>query len=186
MMSKTVIEQPLRLAVIDASGNAAGWESQVCQRLVATLVRRGLAMVSDTPLAIDDPSDLGRHANELAEASCIVLCGPGEREGLAAYWRWLSENVGGPKLVVVCSWEAYDPALSEAVLRDEPTWAPIAVVPQSPVAARDGALFLLKFLVELDLHSQHTMTGRMAWFAWTKARELLRRRGLAARFELRT
>ena len=54
------------------------------------------------------------------------------------------------------------------------------------MSGREGGLFLLKFFTELDLHSEVNMTGRMAWFSWSKASELLKRRQLTGRFGLRT
>ena len=140
---------------------------------------------------MDLPGDLSLHAPLLEAASSILLVGPGASASLRAslkvwgYWEWLVANVAGPKLFACCSWEDYDASLSDLILQASDELAPIAVVQQSPVAARDGALFFLKFFTELELHSEGRITGRMAWFSWSKAKELLKRRRLPATFGLR-
>ncbi len=102
------------------------------------------------------------------------------------YWDWLSSRRDlTPKLFVSCTWEDYDAALSEDILKRPDTVAPLAVVQQSPVTDREAGLFLLKFFTELDLHSTDDITGRMVWFSASKARELLRRRRLTGKFGLR-
>ena len=54
------------------------------------------------------------------------------------------------------------------------------------MTGREGGLFFLKFFTELHLHSEVDMTGRMAWFSWSKATALLKRRRLKGSFGLRT
>ena len=135
-----------------------------------------------------DGNDLARLADQLATASCIVLLGSANnsRERLLNTWDWLLANVEGPKLAVACHWGAPDSQLTDAVLGSTASWAPIAIAQETNVLPREGALFLLKFLTEMDLHSTDRITGRMAWFAWKKAGELLKRRRMNARFGLRT
>jgi hypothetical protein len=49
---------------------------------------------------------------------------------------------------------------------------------------------MLKFYAELALHTEGAAatqtTGRMAWFAWRKAKELLTRRGFDGDWVLRS
>ena len=124
-------------------------------------------------------------------ANCLLLIGHGGETAppasaeLREHWAWLRANAAGPKLLAVCSWGDHDPAFSEEVLRASDDFAPLALVQESPVSGREGGLFLLKFFTELDLHSEVNMTGRMAWFSWSKASELLKRRQPRGRFGLR-
>ena len=187
MLSKTVIEAPLRVLVVDATENVEGFEWEVASRLLAVLGKRGVALVDDEPLKVADVSDIGRRADAVSAATCVVLLGsehgpPGR--GLAV-WEWIGSNVAGPKLAVVCQWGAGDWRLTDAVLEAPTRWAPIGIAQESAVSPREGGLFLLKFLTEMDLHSDERMSGRMAWFSWKKADELVKRRGMAVRFGLR-
>ena len=187
MLSKTVIDAPFRVLLIDATGNVGGFEWETSSRLLSALGRRGVALVDVEPLKVEDVSDIGRRTDALSTATCVVLLaseqGPPGR-GLAV-WEWIGSNVAGPKLAAVCQWGAQDPALTDAVLKAPSAWAPIGIAPETAVGPREGGLFLLKFLTEMDLHSDERMTGRMAWFAWRKADELVKRRGMAVRFGLR-
>ena len=191
MWSPTVIEAPPVVALVDASRNLAGWESEVCDRLFAAFARRGLRMVGEGASRVGEPEALASYGEALATASCVLLVGPGGAAGppagaeLRDYWDWLRANLAGQKLVAVCSWENHDPALTDDVLKAADGFAPLAVAQQSPVSARAGSLFLIKFFSELHLHSEGQMTGRMVWFSWSKARELLKRRGLEGSFGLR-
>jgi hypothetical protein len=183
VLSTSVIERPLALLLVDTTGNVEGWEWGVSNRLLTVLARRGVALVEERAIIIADSGDLTAHAKALAAASCVVLIGRGDDLGV---WQWLAANVDGPKLAVVCQWGDHVGQLANAVLKAPGDWAPIAVASESPVTPREGALFLLKFLTELHLHSDARTTGRMAWFASTKAHELLKRRRMTARFGLRT
>lgn len=183
MFSTSAIERPLVLLLVDTTGNAEGWEWGVSNRLLSVLAKRGVALASGQAITIVEAGELTAHAEVLAAASCVVLVGRGDDLDV---WRWLTANVDGPKLAVVCQWGHHDGELAQAVLKAPGDWAPIAVAPELPVTPREGALFLLKFLTELYLHSDDRTTGRMAWFASTKAHELLKRRRMTARFGLRT
>ena len=192
MMSSTVIPAPPSLLLVDASRNTAGWESELCDRMLATMARRNMSLVEQAAVRVSTAEGLGAHASTLQSASCIVLIGHGANGApypnadVRRYWQWLTANVTGPKLVAVCTWLSYDPELTNDILKTPHDLAPLAVAQQSVVAPREGALFLLKFFAELRLHSESsTMTGRMAWFSWTKAKELLKRRRLEAAFGLR-
>ena len=183
MFSTSAIERSLCLLLIDATGNSGGWEWDVSDKLMRVLGKRGLVLAEEQVIAITSVSDLAAHASSLGAASCVVLFCSGDDVDV---WHWLTTNVNGSKLAVVCQWGDQARVMADAVLKVPDAWAPIAVAADSAVAPREGALFLLKFLTELNLHSDNRMTGRMAWFAWTKANELLKRRRMTARFELRT
>lgn len=192
LSSRVVIEGPPTLLLVDASRDLAGWESGFCDRLCAAMVRRGLRLVGGRSLQVGAPEELGRHLPLLDAANCFLLIGHGVETTQSAsaelreYWAWLRANAAGPKLLAVCSWADHDPAFSEEVLQATGEFAPLALAQQSPVTGREGGLFLLKFFTELHLHSEVTITGRMAWFSWSKATALLKRRRLTGSFALRT
>lgn len=191
MFSQTVIPSPLSVLVIDASRNLSGWEAEFCDRLFSAMARRGLTMVGGEPLQVGEPAKLEPGLTALETASCLLLIGHGDASTSSAteargYLAWLKANVAGPKVLAVCSWQEYDPALTEEILSLPGEFAPLAVAQQSPITAREAGLFFLKFFTELDLHSNNEMTGRMAWFSWSKAKELLKRRRLEGTFGLRT
>ena len=188
MLSTTVIEQPFKLLVIDTTNNHEGWEWDISNRLLTVLGKRGVELVKDSPAMGADPRELERHSDSLSEASCIVLFGTsnGDSGSSVLVWNWLSSHVEGQKLAAVCEWGRHSPELTDAVLKSPSTWAAIAIAQESDVAPREGALFMLKFLAEMDLHSDDRVTGRMAWFAWKKADALVKRRRMDVRFGLRT
>ena len=191
MWSPTVIGSPPVLVLVDASRNLAGWESEFCDRLFNAMTRRGLRLVGSGPLAVDEPRQLAPHLPAIEDASCLLIVGHGQPDApsaaqeMRAYVAWLKANATGRKLLAVCSWHDYDPSLAQELLKDPSDFAPLAVVQQSPVTAREAGLFFLKFFTELTLHSESEMSGRMAWFAWSKAKELLSRRRLEGRFAVR-
>ena len=191
MWSPTVIETPPVVLLVDASRNLAGWESEFCDRLFTALARRGLRLEGSGSLRASGPERLKPHQRSLERASCLLLVGHGEETAPSAAVEirrcvaWLKANVAGPKLLAVCSWQDHDPALTEELLKAPTDFAPLALAQQSPVTAREAGLFFLKFFSELHLHSESQMSGRMAWFSWSKARELLNRRRLEGRFGVR-
>ena len=173
------------LLVVDASHNLHGWESEFCDRLYAGLRRRGLCLKSEEPVRVTQPGQLAPLLEGASPFNSILLLGHGVEEGLAedarldGYWEWLNRQEGLPQLLLaVCMWESYDAALSEKVLDTRDGFAPLAVAQKSPLTVREASLYFLKFFTELDLHSADEITGRMAWFADSKARELLKRRRL--------
>ena len=156
------------------------------------MARRGIQLAGGRPLQVGAPGELGPHRPALDAANCLLLIGHGSETApsasseLRGYWAWLQANAAGPKLLAVCSWADHDPAFSEEVLQASGDFAPLALAQRSPVTGREGGLFLLKFFTELDLHSEVNTTGRMAWFSWSKATALLKRRRLTGSFALRT
>ena len=179
------------MLVVDASRNLAGWESQFCDRLFNAMARRGLGLVGGGPLRVGAPQELEPQLRAPEAASCVLLVGhadtaaPSAAAEMQRYVAWLKANVAGPKLLAVCSWQHYDPALTEELLKAPSDFAPLALAQQSPVTAREAGLFFLKFFTELHLHSEDQISGRMTWFSWSKAKELLSRRRLEGRFGLR-
>ena len=191
MWSTASIQSRPTVLLLDASRNVAGWESAFCGRLFTAMGRRGLELVGDGPLTIDGLHQLGEHLKPLQHASCLLLVGPaGEAPSSAAaemrrYIKWLKANVAGPKLLAACLWQHHDPTLSDDLLKAPDDFAPLAIAQKSPITAREAGLFFLKFFSELHLHSVDQMSARMAWFSWTKANELLKRRGFEGGFAIR-
>ncbi|MBM3925003.1 MAG: hypothetical protein FJ320_03305 [SAR202 cluster bacterium] len=188
MWSPTVVEGKPRLLVIDASRNAAGWEAEAAGRFASTMLRRGIDVMGGVPLRVASPEELEGYGRQFAEANCLVLLTQGQAGGAAdlkAYWEWLAGHVSGPKLVTACSWGDYDASVNGLILGKQQTFAPLSVAPRAPVSQREGSLFLLKFFIELALHTEGQMTGKMVWFSWSKARALLKRRRLNDNFGVR-
>ena len=180
------------ILVVDASRNVGGWEYEFSDRLSGNMKRRGLLMETDSPVRVELPGDLLTHLESEKGFNCILLLAHGDgtcvqsAARLSSYWEWLNSGARlPPVLFAACMWEGYDPEVSREILESPDSFAPLAVAPQSPMTPREAGLFLLKFFTELDLHSDESITGRMVWFACSKARELLRRRRLTGKFGAR-
>ena len=188
MFSTTVIAGSPHVLMVDASQDLGAWEADFCVRLHTAMHRRGIPLVRPAPAAISRPDDLGPLV-ESADYNCICLFGPvepGTAPRITAYVDWLELHVAGPKLLTACAWEGSTEEEADRLLAPSPTFAPISLLPRGPVSAREAGLGLLKFYTELVLHAQSETTGRMAWFSWRKARELLSRRGFDREWVLRT
>jgi len=178
--------------MVDASRNLEGWEFEFCDRLYASMRRRGLLLKGSAPARVEQPEDLASHLEPQDAFNCILLFGHGDGEhvphgaDLRGYWAWLNSHTTlSPKLFAVCTWESYDPVTGQEILESPNSFAPLALAPQSPLTPREASLFFLKFFTEMELHSSDSVTGRMAWFSCSKARELLRRRRLPGKVGLR-
>ena len=188
LWSATVIAGRPTLLLVDASRNLAGWESGFCDRFFTTMRRRGIGLVGGGPLRTAHPEELLPHLDAVDEANCVLVVthdsetNPPSSAELRRYWEWMDAHVRGPKLFAGCSWHSYDPEVPQASLSNAGRFAPLAVAPQSPVTPREGGLYFMKFFTELDLHAEKEISGRMAWFSSSKARELLRRRRLDGTF----
>lgn len=177
--------------MVDASCNLMGWESEFCDRLFATMKRRGLSLKGKAPVRSEHPEDLQPCLVSQEEFNSVLLFSHahGQRARLETtlrnYWEWLNSYIQPVKLFVACSWDSYDPEVSQQILKSPKTFAPLALAPQSPLTPREAGLFTLKFFTEMDLHSSKEITGKMVWFSCSKARELLRRRRLAGKVGVR-
>jgi len=179
------------ILVVDASCNLGGWESEFCDRLFATMKRRKLLLQGSAPVRIPQPNALLPYLEPQEAFNCILLFSHGEGDyvppesKLSNYWEWLKCHVSPPKLFAACTWESYDPRVSQEILKSPQTFAPLALAQQSPLTPREAGLFSLKFFTEMDLHSSDSVTGKMVWFSCSKARELLRRRRLPGKVGVR-
>ena len=60
MLSTAVIEQPLKLLMIDTTNNNEGWEWDISNRLLTVLGKRGVVLVKDRPIVEGDAGGLER------------------------------------------------------------------------------------------------------------------------------
>lgn len=190
MWSSVTIPEKPSILVVDASRNLEGWEYEFMDRLFSSLRRSRLLLVRETPVRIEETQELGPYLS--AGFNCILFFSHGEGERvlpharMRTHWEWL--NLHGqlsPKLFAGCMSQSYDPAASQQVLESSQTFAPLALAPHSPLTQREAGLFLLKFFTELNLHSAESISGKMVWFSFSKARELLRRRRYTGKFGVR-
>jgi len=128
---------------------------------------------------------------ETAVYNCILFCVNGFGEGikqhqsLEYYWRQLKSSSLPDSLLAICSWQSFDPKTNEDILKHKDGFAKIAVALQSELTERESGLFYLKFFTELGLHASDEISGKMAWFSFAKAKELLKKRRYSGRFAIR-
>ncbi|HSE43623.1 MAG TPA: hypothetical protein VLH08_22875 [Acidobacteriota bacterium] len=174
MWSSVTIPGSPRILVADATQNAQGWEHEFANRLYRSLQKTGLQMVGSVPLFLNESEDLNALQSEF---NCLLLF---------THSDFLREQQELPScLLAVCATESVDPKISELLLKSNPPVVPFAIVPQSEMTAREAGLFYLKFFTELQLHSKDSISGKMVWFSFSKARELLKRRRYHAKFSVR-
>ena len=140
--SQITIPGKPRLLMVDASRNAQGWETELSDRVFNVLSRKEIEIAGRRLLRVNSPQDLGEALEDEQAFNCILLfCnaqGPRVRQefGLSAFWTWLSKHKTlSPKLVAVCTWEMDDPETVERILTADDTFAPLAVVPKSPLSS---------------------------------------------------
>ena len=190
MWSSIQIPGKPSILLVDATQNVQGFEFEFSDRLFHALKRSGIEMEGDSPLRIHSVETLAPHLQSY-ENNCILLCAHGSSEllpldaTLKQYWEWLNSHPVPHKLFAVCSWQIYDKAVTEEILKAKESFAKIALVPQSELTGREAGLFYLKFFTELSLHTEDHISGKMAWFSFSKAKELLRRRRYTGKFGAR-
>ena len=182
MWSSVTIPGRPTVLVIDATNNLAGWEHEFTDRLFNSLKKSELQLIGDAPIRIARIQELEPFLSQ--QFNCMILFSYGEQ--MKTHWRWLQAQTNlSPKLFAACMCEFYDAEVSQKILQSQQTFASIAVVPQSIASPRETGLFLLKFFTELNLHSQDNITGKMAWFSFSKATALLKKRRYTAKFVIR-
>ena len=176
------------ILMVDASCNQMGWEFEYCDRLYASMKRRGLHLKGTAPVRVKDPEKLLPHLEPQGSFNCILMFGHGQGENIApgselsGYWDWLNSHVHPAEVLFATSmWESHDPLVAKEILESPASFAPLALAPKSPLTPRETSLFFLKFFTELELHSSDNITGKMVWFSCSKAKELLRRRRLTGK-----
>ena len=175
MWSSITIPGAPQILLVDATQNVQGWEHEFSDRLFQSMQRSELQMVGNTPLRVRNVTEC--NLNDFA-FNCMILFSHLEPE--YNLLRLVSDLP--PFLLAMCGSQNFDPRISEEVLKSTPAVAPIAIAPLSSMTPREAGLFYLKFFTELKLHSSDHISGKMAWFSFSKAKELLRRRRYAAKF----
>jgi len=159
-------------------------------RFFSSLKRSGLQVNGEAPIHVTQIQELEPFLSQ--HFNCMILFSHGKQENvppdaqLKTHWDWLQAHPNlAPKLFAACMCQFYDAEITREILQSHQTFAPIAVVPQSSATPRETGLFLLKFFTELNLHSQDNISGKMAWFSFSKATALLKKRRYTAKFGLR-
>jgi hypothetical protein len=155
-----------RILMADDTQNQQGWEHAFSDRLYQSLKKSGLQMEADAPL----------HAsgNQLSEYqfNCLLIFAHSPTDVLET----LRPQNLSPHLLAICSTDGFDAESGESILKSNPATSPIIIVPLSAMSPREAGLFYLKFFTELKLHSKDSISGKMVWFSFSKAKELLKRR----------
>jgi len=190
MWSSVTIPGKPSILLVDASRNFRGWERDFCERLHGSLKRAGLSIEGNEPIRIAEAGEMEMYRSK--QSNCWIYFAHGTASNvptertLRHHWEQLNQHRDFPPVLFAgMMFDSYDAPTSELILKSSPSIAAIALAPQSQATARESSLFLLKFFVELNLHSDESITGKMAWFSFTKARELLRRRRYSGLFGAR-
>ena len=110
--SVTIPGRPTIL-MVDASRNQMGWEFEYCDRLFASMKRRGLHLEGSAPVRVKDPEELLPHLEAWGSFNCILLFGHGQGANVApetklsGYWACLNSHVRpADKLFAASMWES--------------------------------------------------------------------------------
>jgi hypothetical protein len=184
MWTQVSIPGSPQILMVDGTRNIEGWERDFFGRLRQSLQRSELAVDSHEVAA---PSELSG-ALQKSTFNCLLLFAHAESDqsSLRAFWETLRlQKYLPPFLFAICSPPEFDAEVNNEVLKSPSSLVPLAVAPQSPMSAREAGLFHLKFFTELKLHSAENISGKMVWFSFSKAKELLRRRRYSGKFGVR-
>jgi hypothetical protein len=159
---------------VDATRNTQGWEQEFANRLYASLKKTGLHMEGSAAFGVNKLEELNVFEFDF---NCLLL---------VTHSDFLQDQQSFPScLLAICAIESVDLQTSELLLKSNPPVVPFTILPQSQMTPREAGLFYLKFFTELQLHSSDNISGKMVWFSFSKARELLKRRRYSARFAVR-
>ena len=171
MWSSISIEGVPRILMIDVTQSKEGFSD----RLYQSLKKSGLQMAGDKPLHTI-PSHLSDY-----QFNCLLIFARSAKDVL--------ETIGSPHLssylLAICSTDGFDAKSGESILKSDPPIASMVITPLSAMSLRESGLFYLKFFTELKLHSTNSISGKMVWFSFSKAKELLKRRRYTAKFGVR-
>jgi hypothetical protein len=175
MWSSISIRSVPRILMADATQNQQGWEHAFSDRLYQSLRKSGLHMEADASLQAGG-IQLGEY-----QFNCLLILAHSLTDVLETLG---SQNLP-PYLLAICSTDGFDAESGESILKSNSPIAPIIISPLSAMSPREAGLFYLKFFTELKLHSKDSISGKMVWFSFSKAKELLKRRRYAAKFGAR-
>lgn len=175
MWSSVSIQGAPRILMIDVTQNKEGQEFAFSERLYQSLKKSELQMGSHEPLHTI-PTHFGDY-----QFNCLLIFAHSHQDVL--------ETIGPQRLpsylLAISSTDGFDASSGGSILKSNPPIAPIMIAPQSTMSLREAGLFYLKFFTELKLHSTDSISGKMVWFSFSKAKELLKRRRYAAKFGVR-
>lgn len=163
-----------RILMIDVTQNREGQEYAFSDRLYQSLKKSGLQMVADAPLYTAS----GQNDYQF---NCLLIFAHSQEDVLQT----VNSLDLSSSLLSICSTNGFDAKAGESMLKSDPTVAPIVITPLSTMGLREAGLFNLKFFTELKLHSADSISGKMVWFSFSKAKELLKRRRYSAKFGVR-
>src|SRR6187401_3508396 len=148
MWSSVTIPGKPNILIVDGSCNLEGWEHDFTDRLYSSFQRSGLDLFGEKAHRVQHPQQL--EAFKARNWNCIVVLAYGQADDapdatMIAYWDWLQNHATGPKVFAACMFHRYNEAVSQEVLRAQPTFAPIALAQQSTATPRETGLLLLKF-----------------------------------------
>jgi hypothetical protein len=161
--------------MIDLTQNIEGQEYAFSDRLYLSLKKSGLQMEADAPLHTV-PVQLQDY-----QFNCLLFFTHSPKDVLET----IALQDLSSCLLAICSTDGFDASSGESILKSNPPIAPIIITPLSTMSLREAGLFYLKFFTELKLHSTDSISGKMVWFSFSKAKELLKRRRYAAKFGVR-
>ena len=164
-----------RILMLDATQNKQGSEYAFSDRLYQSLKKSGLQMEADRPVQMI-PNQLSDY-----QFNCLLIFAHSEKDFLET----LTSQHLSSCLLAICSTDGFDAETGESIVKSNLPLAPIVIAPLTTMSLREAGLFYLKFFTELKLHSTDSISGKMVWFSFTKAKELLKRRRYAARFGVR-
>jgi hypothetical protein len=173
MWSSVSIPGTPRILMIDVTQNRDGQEYAFSDRLYQSLKKSGLQMDA---LLHSFPNQPNEH-----EFNCLLIFAHSPNDVLKTV---NSQNVPS-YLLAICSTDGFEAESGESILKSNPPVAPIMIAPLSTMTLREAGLFYLKLFTELKLHSADNISGKMVWFSFSKAKELLKRRRYAAKFGVR-
>ena len=178
MWSSGSIAGTPRILLVDATRNSEGWEYAFSDRVFRSFQRSEFTLEGDAPQRVGNADSLShfRFNSLLLFANAQTL--PFFLQSLD------SLELLSPFLLAICPCGNLDPDLSQRILEGNARY-PFVIAPLSPMIEREAGLFYLKFFSELKLHSTENLSGKMVWFSFSKARELLRRRRYTAKFGIR-
>ena len=162
--------------MVDLTQNEEGWEREFFDRLFRSLQRSDLVLEGNVPLRSQDTSSL-RDLN----FNCLLLFSHSQQ--LASFLDALC--LTNPILLAILTCGNSESQSIDRILKEPSAALPFVVAPLSPLSPREAGLFYLKFFTELKLHSADHLSGKMVWFSFSKAKELLRRRRYPGRFGIR-
>ena len=168
------IPGPPKVLVLDKSGNAAGWESDLARRMSAAIRRQGVQVWG--PFIPGDGEQISDLVARNSEANCllVLVAGPKDLSGASKPTVSLDQSVArdsSPRLAAIYTCESVQALPKERVVGPE-ALAPIALISKPDMSPRDAALFFPEFFGELLTHCPDSISLAMVRFCFAKANRL--------------